>query len=46
MHGPDEVAALLTAEMSLLDQEQVRVVLLDVRNHVINTQTVYIGEPQ
>ena len=31
------------AEMSLLQQEHLRVVLLDTKNHVLGTPTVYIG---
>ena len=40
---PDDIAELLVAEMSLLDHEQVRVVLLDVRNRLISIDTAYKG---
>jgi DNA repair protein RadC len=40
---PDDIAGLYLAEMSLLDQEQVRVVLLDSRNRVIATPMVFKG---
>ena len=43
MHGPEEIAAMLVPEMSLLDQEHVRVVLLDTRHRVIEKPTVYVG---
>jgi DNA repair protein RadC len=38
-----DAAAMFVAEMSLLEQEHVRVMLLDARNHVLATQTVYVG---
>lgn len=45
VRSPEELAGLLMSEMSLLDQEHVRVALLDVRNHVLGIPTVYIGSP-
>jgi len=38
-----DVATLLLAEMSLLDQEELRVLLLDTKNRVQKTVTVYTG---
>jgi len=43
VHGPEDVANLLQAEMGLLDQEHLRVVLLNTRNHVLGLQEVYRG---
>ncbi len=43
VRSPDDVAALLAPEMELLTQEQLRVVLLDTRNRVLNVQMVYQG---
>jgi len=43
IRSPEDVANLLAAEMSLLDQEHLRVVLLDTKNHVTNVSEVYIG---
>lgn len=40
---PGDAANLLMAEMSLLEQEQLRAVLLDTRNRVIAIPTIYIG---
>jgi DNA repair protein RadC len=45
VRSPEELAELLMGEMSLLDQEHVRVVLLDARNHVLSIPTVYVGSP-
>jgi DNA repair protein RadC len=41
--SPGDAARLLMGEMSLLSQEQLRVVLLDTRNRVLGMQTVYVG---
>lgn len=41
--SPEDVYLLLGSEMSLLDQEQLRVMLLDTKNRVIRTVTVYQG---
>ncbi|MGB9723039.1 MAG: RadC family protein [Chloroflexia bacterium] len=43
LHGPEEVAALLRLEMAYLDQEQIRVLLLDARHQVIRQVLVYQG---
>lgn len=40
---PDDVHALLGHEMSLLGQEEIRVVMLDARSRVIAVPTVYRG---
>ncbi len=41
--SPDDVANLLQAEMGLLEQEQMRVLLLSTRNHVMGTSDLYRG---
>jgi DNA repair protein RadC len=41
--SPADVAALLMLEMAHLDQEHLRVVLLNTKNHVLRIETVYIG---
>lgn len=41
--SPGDGANLLMGEMSLLEQEQLRVILLDTRNHVLRITTVYQG---
>ena len=43
VRSPVDVANLLMLEMSLLEQEQLRVVLLDTKNFVIRVHTVYSG---
>lgn len=43
VRSPVDVANLLMLEMSLLEQEQLRVVLLDTKNFVIKVHTVYSG---
>lgn len=40
---PDDAFHLLKSEMMFLDQEHLRLILLDTRNHVLRTPTVYIG---
>ena len=40
---PEDVANLLSAEMGLLAQEHLRVVLLDTKNHVSGVSEIYIG---
>ena len=40
---PSDAARLLLPEMNLLDQEQLRVVLLDTRHRVIAIPTIYVG---
>lgn len=43
IHSSQDVANLLTAEMSSLDQEHLRVLLLNTKNEVLAVQEVYIG---
>ncbi len=43
VRSPDDVAALLAPEMELLTQEQLRVVLLDTRNRVLDVLMIYQG---
>jgi DNA repair protein RadC len=40
---PQDVMNLMGTEMSLLEQEQLRVILLDTRNRVLSMPTVYSG---
>ena len=40
---PEDVANLLSAEMNILEQEHLRVVLLDTKNRVMGTSEIYIG---
>jgi DNA repair protein RadC len=41
--SPADAANLLMSEMMLLEKEHLRVILLDTRNQVISTPTIYIG---
>ena len=41
--SPADAANLLIPEMGLLEQEQLRVLLLDSRNRLLATHTVYVG---
>lgn len=41
--SPDDVVSLVGIEMASLDQEQLRVVLLDTKHRVIGQKTVYLG---
>ena len=41
--SPADAANLLMGEMSVLEQEEMRVILLDTRNRVMSIQTVYKG---
>lgn len=43
IRSPAEAANLLMPEMSCLEQEHTRVILLDTRNHVLSMPTIYIG---
>jgi DNA repair protein RadC len=43
VHSPADAAALVQYEMSALEQEELRVLLLDSRNRVLDTVTVYRG---
>jgi DNA repair protein RadC len=41
--SPADVANLLMMEMGFLEQEHLRVVLLDTKNHVLGMPTIYVG---
>ena len=41
--SPSEAANLLMLEMSVLEQEHLRTILLDSKNHVLKIHTVYVG---
>ena len=43
IRSPADAANLLMPEMSLLEQEQLRTILLDTKNHVLAIPTVYVG---
>jgi len=43
INSPDEAAELVKYEMSALEQEHLRVILLDTRNHVLEIVEVYKG---
>lgn len=43
IRSADDAANLLLGEMGALEQEQMRVILLDTRNHVIEIKMVYQG---
>jgi DNA repair protein RadC len=43
VRSPEDIANLLQGEMAFLDQEELRVVLLNTRNQVLATPTVYRG---
>lgn len=43
VHSPADAAALVQYEMSALEQEELRVLLLDIRNRVLDTVTIYRG---
>lgn len=43
IQSPEDAAALVSFEMSLLEQEEMRSIFLDTRNRVIAFQTVYRG---
>lgn len=43
VRSPEDVASMLQIEMSLLEQEHLRVVLLNTKNHVVGSPTVYKG---
>lgn len=40
---PADAANLLMSEMMYLEQEHLRVIILDTRNHVLGIPTIYIG---
>lgn len=41
--SPSDAANLLMSEMMFLEQEQLRLILLDTRNRVLQSPTVYVG---
>jgi DNA repair protein RadC len=43
VHSPEDAADLVQYEMSSLEQEQLRVILLNTRNHVLRVQKIYQG---
>jgi DNA repair protein RadC len=43
VHSPADAAALVQYEMSALEQEELRVIILDTRNHVLGIDTIYRG---
>lgn len=43
IHSPSDAAALIQYEMSALEQEELRVILLDIRNRVEQILTIYRG---
>ncbi|MGD9376214.1 MAG: DNA repair protein RadC, partial [Anaerolineae bacterium] len=43
VRSPADAANLVMTEMSLLEQEHLRVMLLDTKNRVLETPTIYIG---
>jgi DNA repair protein RadC len=43
IRSPADVAQHLMSEMSYLEQEHFRIILLDTRNRVLNTITLYVG---
>jgi DNA repair protein RadC len=43
VRSPADAANLLMGEMSMLEQEHLRVVLLDTRNRVLAMPTIYVG---
>lgn len=43
VRSPADIANLVMADMSLLEQEHLRTVLLDTRNRVMDIPTIYIG---
>lgn len=43
IHSPKDAADLVQYEMSALEQEELRVILLDTRNRLVHIETVYRG---
>ncbi|HEX6387357.1 MAG TPA: DNA repair protein RadC [Anaerolineae bacterium] len=41
--SPSDAANLLMSEMTFLEKEHLRLILLDTRNRVLNTPTIYVG---
>ena len=43
VRSPADAANLLMGEMGLLEQEHLRTLLLDTKNHVLGSPTIYVG---
>jgi DNA repair protein RadC len=43
VRSPADAAQLIMAEMALLEQEHLRLILLDTKNYVLSIPTVYVG---
>jgi len=43
IHSPEDAADLVQYEMSALTQEELRVIILNTRNHVIKVEPIYRG---
>jgi DNA repair protein RadC len=43
IHSPQDVANLVMAEMAALDQEHLKVLLLNTKNEVLSIQEIYVG---
>ena len=43
IRSPADAANLVMGEMSLLEQEHLRTILLDTKNHVVAIPTIYVG---
>ena len=43
INSPQDVANLMMGEMAALDQEHLRVVMLNTKNEVLSTQEIYVG---
>jgi DNA repair protein RadC len=43
VRSPADAAQLLMSEMALLEQEHLRLILLDTKNYVLSIPTVYVG---
>jgi len=43
IHGPQEVYDELVYDMLALDQEELRVLIMDTRNHILEIETIYKG---
>ena len=43
VRSPADAANLLMGEMSLLDQEELRIIILDTRNRILAIETLYRG---
>ena len=43
IHGPQDVYVELVYDMLALDQEELRVLIMDTRNHILEIETIYKG---